>query len=63
MLRRSIKKEGEEIGRNIGLVEGRNIGIEEKTSDIVKNMLNDKFDLKTISRITCKPLSEIREIQ
>ena len=36
MLRRSIKKEGEEIGRN---------------------MLNDKFDLKTISRITCKPLS------
>ena len=37
--------------------------LKKKTSDIVKNMLNDKFDLKTISRITCKPLSEIREIQ
>ena len=51
MFRRSIRKEG--------LDEGKTLGIEE----IIKNMLNNKFDLETISKITSKPIRDIKLIK
>ena len=55
MFRRSIRKEGIE--------EGKNIGIEENKQEIIKNMLKNEFDLKTISNITSKSINEIKKIK
>ena len=75
MLRRSIRKEGEEIGinkgkllglaegKNLGLAEGKNLGIEENQMKTIKNMLNNNFDLKTISKITSKSIKDIKLIK
>ena len=51
MLRRSIRREGVE--------EGKSLGIEET----IKNMLKSNLSLNTISKITSKSLTEIKEIQ
>ena len=51
MFRRSIRKEG--------LDEGKTLGIEE----MIRNMLNNKFDLETISKITSKPIRDIKLIK
>ena len=36
----------------MGLEEGKSMGLEEKTIDIIKSMLANNFDLKTISKIS-----------
>ena len=67
MLRRSIRKEGEEIGINkgkvLGLAEGKSLGIEERTSDIIKNMLNNNDTYEYISKITGKSIKDIMKIK
>ena len=63
MFRRSIRKEGIAEGKSLGLAEGKNLGIEENQMKIIKNMLNNKFDLKTISKITSKSLKDIMKIK
>ena len=63
MYRRSLKREFLEEGERVGFLKGKSIGIEERTSDVIKNMLESNFDLKTISKITSKSLKEIKEIQ
>ena len=55
MFRRSIRREG--------IDEGKSLGIEENTKSIVLNMLKNKIDLETISKITNKSLTEIKKIQ
>ena len=67
MFRRSIRKEGIAKGlaegKSLGIEEGKSLGIEENQMKIIKNMLNNKFDLKTISKITSKSLKDIMKIK
>ena len=55
MYRRSLKKEY--------LEEGKSIGIEEKTSDVIKNMLKNNDNYEYISKITGKSIKDIRLIK
>ena len=63
MFRRSIRREGEEIGINkgkiLGLAEGKNLGIEET----VKNMLKNNDTYEYISKITGKSIKDIMKIK
>ena len=63
MFRRSIRREGEEIGINkgkiLGLSEGKNLGIEET----VKNMLKNNDTYEYISKITGKSIKDIMKIK
>ena len=45
-----------------GLQKGINQGAQEKSFDVVCNMLKKQFDFKTISEITRLPIKKIKEI-
>ena len=60
---RSIANESFEKGKVLGLVEGKNLGIEENQMKTIKNILNNNFDLKTISKITSKSIKDIKLIK
>ena len=67
MLRRSIRKEGEEIGINkgkvLGLAEGKNLGIEERTNDMIKAMINNNASYEFISKVSGKSIKDIMKIK
>ena len=49
--------------RNTALQEGREEGIEDKTKEVIINMLKEKSDYEFISKITGKTIDEIKEIE
>ena len=61
------REEGREEGLEEGRVQGRQSGLtegrKETTINIIKNMLNKKYDYNSISDITGKTIKEIKEIE
>ena len=51
-----------EYARMEGVKKGINQGAQEKSFDVVRNMLKKQFDFKTISEITRLPIKKIKEI-
>ena len=51
-----------ELWKREGIKQGIEQGIEEKCFDVVYNMLKEKFDFKTISKITGLSLNKIKNI-
>lgn len=49
--------------RNTALQEGREEGIEDKTKEVIINMLKKEMDYNVISEITGKTIDEIKEIE
>ena len=59
-----MKEEGMLIAaREDGHAEGLSEGVETNKIEVIQNMLNKKFDYQTISDITGKTISEIKEIE
>ena len=63
MFRRSIRREGIDEGKTIGLAEGKSLGIEENTKSIVLNMLKNNDTYEYISKITGKSIKDIMKIK
>ena len=57
--KRRIHKEGIKQGKKEGKIEGA----EEKSLEIIINMLKKKLDYNTISEVTGKTIEEIKEIE
>ena len=58
MERYFIEQQAYEMGEEKGI----NIGIEKEKNNMVLNMYEEKFDLKSISRITKLSIDKIKEI-
>ncbi len=57
--KRRIHKEGIKQGKKEGKIEGA----EEKSLEVIINMLKKKLDYNTISEVTGKTIEEIKEIE
>ena len=65
------KKEGESLGKTIGIKEGKTlgikegktIGIKENKIEVAKNMLKENINIQIISKVTGLSLEEIKEIK
>ena len=57
--KRRIHKEGIKQGKKEGKIEGA----EEKSLEVIINMLKKKLDYDTISEVTGKTIEEIKEIE
>ena len=56
------KKEGESLGKTIGIKEGKTLGIKENKIEIAKNLLNMKMSDEDISKATGLSLEEIKTL-
>ena len=62
MLIESAREEGLEQGIEQGIEQGFEQGMQKKEREFISNMLNKKFDFKTISEITGLSLNKIKNI-
>jgi len=63
MLEENIKKQAREEGLKEGLDEGKTLGIEEKTIEMIKSMLENNLSYEIISKVSGKNVDEIKEIE
>ena len=61
--RKEGKKEGRKEGKKEGRKEGRKEGIKQNRTDIAKKMLEEKLDIKLISKITGLTEKEIKKLK
>jgi predicted transposase/invertase (TIGR01784 family) len=57
------KYEFTEDGKRIGRKEGRIAGLKEKAIEMIKSMLKNDIDVKTVAKVSNKTIEEIKEIE
>ena len=57
------KKEGESLGKTIGIKEGKTLGIKENKIEIAKNLLNMKMSDEDISKATGLTIEDVQKLK